>query len=74
MGGIGLALAYVFNIWGFLIDDPMFRLVIMVQSATPTMVNLIAISIIHGKFEREMGSVLFYKWVLIMSRFLCVDR
>lgn len=54
MANLALALA----------PDPMLRLVLLVQGATPTAINLSVITAMHNYLAKEMATVLFYQYLI----------
>jgi predicted permease len=49
---------------GVYATDPMLRLVLLIESATPTAINLSVITTMHNYLAKEMATVLFYQYLM----------
>ncbi|KXS18067.1 auxin efflux carrier [Gonapodya prolifera JEL478] len=55
------------------LSDPMFVMTLMILGGGPTAVNLLQICQVHGSYEDEMASLLFWSYVLVVpTQIACV--
>lgn len=52
---------------GALAADPMLRFVLMVESATPTAINLVVMSTLHAWRRAETSTLLFYEYIAALG-------
>ena len=43
--------------------DPLFIFVLLLESATPSAINLSVITTLHGHLARETSTLLFYEYI-----------
>ena len=71
---IGIALVKFLDDHTLIPQDPVYRLVLMLQACTPGAINLVLMCQIHGKGEKTMSSLLFWVYLLsvpIMTAWIC---
>ena len=60
---VGFAVIHAFDRFGWLPADPTFRAVMMLEFATPPAINLSTMATLHGRMEKETGTLLFWAYL-----------
>lgn len=63
MPGVGVGLVLLLKWAGLLPRDPVFRLVLLLEAATPSAMNLVIMCQLHGRGEQAMAATLFWEYV-----------
>ncbi|NLF19256.1 MAG: hypothetical protein GX595_18670 [Lentisphaerae bacterium] len=66
MPALGVVYVLALRRWGLLPSDPMFALVLLVESAVPAATNLMVMCQVHGRNETAMA------WVLVVNNLLAI--
>ncbi|NOY83023.1 MAG: hypothetical protein GXP31_18650 [Kiritimatiellaeota bacterium] len=60
---VGIGTVLLLKRWGWIPDDPMFALVLMLEAAVPPATNLIVMCQLHGRGEGAMARILFWTYL-----------